>query len=66
MSGMPIGLGEPCFDKLEAKLADPATYRDRGDDVPALNRDLEAAREQAAALIERWEELEAREEADGR
>ena len=51
---------------LEAKLADPATYRDRGDDVPALNRDLEAAREQAAALIERWEELEAREEADGR
>jgi ATP-binding cassette subfamily F protein uup len=42
---------------LTAKLGDPATYA-AGVDVPALNRDLQAARDEAERLTARWEELE--------
>ncbi|NQZ99845.1 MAG: ABC-F family ATP-binding cassette domain-containing protein [Myxococcales bacterium] len=55
-------------ERLAARLADPATYRatpgatdePESVDVAALGRDLEAARDRAAELLERWEELEAR------
>jgi ABC transport system ATP-binding/permease protein len=42
---------------LTAKLGDPATYS-AGADVPALNRDLKSARDEAERLTARWEELE--------
>ncbi len=48
---------------FEEKLADPATYQGDSVDVPALNSDLEEARQQSSKLLERWEELEARREA---
>ena len=49
---------------LEARLADPATYKgeDRSGEIAALNAALAEARAQAAALTERWEELESRRE----
>jgi ATP-binding cassette subfamily F protein uup len=42
---------------LTAKLGDPGTYAS-GADVQALNRDLQAARDEAQRLTARWEELE--------
>jgi len=44
---------------LEQKLADPATYKRADADIGALQRDVEAAREQVDTLTTRWEELEA-------
>ena len=44
---------------LEQKLADPATYKRADADIGALQRDVEAAREQVDTLTARWEELEA-------
>jgi ABC transport system ATP-binding/permease protein len=44
---------------LTAKLGDPATYA-AGGDVQALNRQLQAARDQAERLTARWEELESK------
>jgi len=43
---------------LEARLADPATYRDGGREVATLDAELRVARAEAARLLERWEELE--------
>lgn len=45
---------------INAKLADPATYKDRPQDVPALNARLEAIDEELLLALERWEELERR------
>jgi ATP-binding cassette subfamily F protein uup len=45
---------------LEAQLADPAIYKDRGGEVPALRAELERAKATAEASMARWEELEAR------
>ena len=46
---------------LEAKLADPATYAaGNAADAKELARQLDAAREEAARLVARWEELEAK------
>ncbi|MEZ4385159.1 MAG: ABC-F family ATP-binding cassette domain-containing protein [Nannocystaceae bacterium] len=48
---------------LGARLGDPAIYQDGATDVAALSRELEAARDEAAALLDRWEALESRREA---
>ena len=52
-----IDAAEQHVAALTAKLSDPATYAS-GVDVPALNRELEAARAEAERLTARWEELE--------
>ncbi len=52
--------------QIEARLADPATYKNESRDaIAALSDELEAARARAAELTERWEELEARRDAAG-
>jgi ATP-binding cassette subfamily F protein uup len=50
---------------LEARLADPSTYKDdsRSSDIAELKSQLEAAHARVAQLTERWEALEARREA---
>ncbi len=57
--GLPdaIDRAEQLIAELTAKLGDPATYAG-GVDVPALNRELAAARDEAERLTARWEELE--------
>ncbi len=42
----------------EATLADPETYRQRGDEVASLRAGLQSAQAAAAELTARWEELE--------
>ncbi len=49
--------------RLEAELADPALYAERGAEVPALGEALEAARGLVEELLARWEELEAKKDA---
>ena len=49
------GVGE-----IEALLADPALYAQRGHEVAALQARLTAAKQDAARLVARWEELEAK------
>lgn len=44
--------------RVEEVLADPATYRDRGDEVASLREELETGQAEVAALTSRWEELE--------
>ncbi len=46
--------------EIEALLADPALYTQRGQDVAGLQAKLAAARADAKRLAERWEALEAR------
>ena len=46
--------------QLEARLADPELYKERGAEVPGLTAKLKQARAEAARLMARWEELEAR------
>ena len=46
--------------ELEARLADPDLYRANAAQVPQLVAELETARAEAARLMGRWEELEAR------
>ncbi|MFW6066914.1 MAG: ABC-F family ATP-binding cassette domain-containing protein [Myxococcota bacterium] len=48
--------------RLEAAVADPALYRDRQDEITDVLAHLEAARDHARQLIERWEELETKRE----
>ena len=43
---------------LEAKLADPALYASRGNEVAPLQAKLAAAKGEAARLVSRWEFLE--------
>jgi ATP-binding cassette subfamily F protein uup len=45
---------------IAARLADPATYQERTTDVKALNLRNEAIEAELAALLERWEALEAK------
>ncbi len=53
-----IELAEADAQRLEARLADPATYSTQGNEVRTLQGDLEAARTIVAELSERWETLE--------
>ena len=43
---------------LQAKLADPATYQQAGNDVTAMNSRLEEIELELLGLLERWEALE--------
>ena len=58
-----IDAAETEVKRLEGELADPSLYSARAAEVPALTQKLEAARADAAKLIARWEELEAKKEA---
>jgi len=58
-----IDAAETAVKTLEGELADPSLYSARAAEVPALTQKLEAARADAAKLIARWEELEAKKEA---
>ncbi len=51
--------------QVNARLADPATYRDAAQEVPALRARLEALDEEILAAMERWEALEAKAGAGG-
>jgi ATP-binding cassette subfamily F protein uup len=55
-----IDLADTRVSQLEGRLADPAVYSAGGDEVKNLTTDLTAARAEAARLMARWEELEAR------
>jgi ATP-binding cassette subfamily F protein uup len=48
--------------RLEARLADPELYRGPPEEVARISAELDRAREQAAALLDRWEELELKKE----
>ncbi|XYH97487.1 ABC-F family ATP-binding cassette domain-containing protein [Sorangium sp. So ce1128] len=52
--------------ELEAKLADPTLYASRGAEVAGLLSELERAKQEAARLVSRWEELETKREAAGK
>jgi ATP-binding cassette subfamily F protein uup len=45
---------------VEAKLADPETYRSRGNEVAVLQKDRARYQADVERLMERWEELEGR------
>jgi ATP-binding cassette subfamily F protein uup len=55
-----IDAAEQEVASLEAELADPRLYAERGSEVPKLTASLEAARTEVAKLTARWEELELR------
>lgn len=57
-----IEAAEAEVEAIQARLADPATYKRRDVDLPQLGEQLEAARRLAGELLARWEELEARRE----
>lgn len=44
--------------ELEAKLADPDLYKERGGEVAGLQAELSKTQGRAVGLMERWEELE--------
>ncbi len=52
--------------ELEKALADPATYAERGAEVPGLVEQLEGGKAEAERLLARWEELEIRRESSVR
>jgi ATP-binding cassette subfamily F protein uup len=51
---------EALVTEIEALLADPTLYAQRGQEVAGLQARLVDAKKQAAAVAARWEELEAR------
>ncbi len=51
---------ETKLGQLDATLADPKTYAERGDEVPALNAERNKLAEDIEAMMLRWEELEER------
>ncbi len=55
-----IDAEETRVGELEATLADPSIYKDRGGEVPGLRAALDKAQRAAAASLARWEELESR------
>jgi ATP-binding cassette subfamily F protein uup len=60
LEGLPdaIDQAEARVAELNERLADPRTYTDGTTDVARLAADLEAAKVEVSALLERWEELE--------
>lgn len=48
---------EARLESLDARLADPATYRDDGDEVPALQKERGEIESSLEQDMERWEEL---------
>ena len=47
-------------ERMQEELADPSVYAARGAEVPAMLEALEKAKLEVAALMARWEDLEAR------
>ena len=62
--GLPAAIEEleAQVEALGNTLADPATYQDRGDEVPELNRKLTELNEQVEQSYARWESLAERAE----
>jgi ABC transport system ATP-binding/permease protein len=54
-----IGDAEAAMATLEAQVSDPAIFKERGAEVPALVAKLEAARAEVDRLYARWQELDA-------
>ncbi len=54
-----IGAAEAKVTSLEATLSDPAVFKERAAEVPALVASLDAARAEVERLYARWQELEA-------
>ncbi|MDB5100689.1 MAG: transporter ATP-binding protein [Cyanobacteria bacterium RYN_339] len=54
-----IEAAETAVATLEAQLADPTLYAERGGEVQGLLAEADAARKQVETLYRRWEELEA-------
>ena len=59
-----VGLGSKTFEDeqgaVQARLNDPATYKDAPQEIPALNTRLQALEAEIEAAMLRWEELESR------
>lgn len=55
-----IDAAEKDVGQIEALLADPALYAQRGHEVAGLQARLAEAKGRAASLVERWESLEAK------
>jgi ATP-binding cassette subfamily F protein uup len=55
-----IDTAERRVAECESELADPSLYTSRGDEVAAATARLQAAREESARLLARWEWLEAK------
>jgi ABC transport system ATP-binding/permease protein len=55
-----IDHAEASVTAIEALLADPTLYAQRGQEVAGLQARLAAAKQQAATLVTRWEDLEAK------
>jgi ATP-binding cassette subfamily F protein uup len=54
-----IAAAEGKVAELEATVSDPALFKDRAHDVPALLGKLDAARAEVERLFARWQELDA-------
>jgi ATP-binding cassette subfamily F protein uup len=53
-----IEKAEAAVTAIEAQLADPSLYAERGGEVAGLQTRLAGAKNEAASLVARWEELE--------
>jgi ATP-binding cassette subfamily F protein uup len=64
LEGLPdaIDVAEQKVQTLEGVLADPATYKDRSAELPALQSELADATTAVEVLYERWESLSERSE----
>ena len=60
-----IGSAEAAVAALEAELSNPAVFKDRATEVPALIAKLEVARADVERLYARWQELDAIAQASG-
>jgi ATP-binding cassette subfamily F protein uup len=54
-----ITTAEARVAELEATLSDPAVFKERAAEVPALVAALDAARAEVVRLYDRWSELDA-------
>ena len=62
LAGLPARIEEleARIGAIRGRFADPALYRDAGDEVKALRAELAGLEADLAAAYARWEELEAR------
>ena len=54
-----IAVAETGVRELETTLYDPAVFKDRAPEVPAIIASLDAARHSVEKLFARWQELDA-------
>jgi ATP-binding cassette subfamily F protein uup len=54
-----ISAAEARVQELEARLSDPAVFKDRGAEVNGMVAELDAARAEVERLFARWQELDA-------